>query len=53
VVEYVLILAHNAAGFFPQELTSWISQVRWQSVGYGVLGLVLLRFAWLALRPNH
>jgi hypothetical protein len=53
VVEYALILAHNAAGFFSQDLTSWVSQIPWHSVAYGVLGLVLLRVAIGALRPHH
>ena len=53
MVEYALILAHNAAGFFPQNLTSWVSQVRWEWVVYGVLGFVFLRFAVGALRPHH
>jgi hypothetical protein len=52
VVEYALILAHNATGFFSQ-LTSWVAHIPWQSVGYGVLGLILLRIAIGALRPNQ
>lgn len=53
MVEYALILAHNAAGFFSHELPSLVSQIPWQTVAYGVLGLVLLRFAIGALRPHH
>ena len=53
MVEYALVLAHNATGLFSQGLTSWVSQIPWQSVGYGVLGLILLRIAMGALRTHH
>jgi hypothetical protein len=53
VVEYGLILAHNAAGFFSQDLPSLVSRIPWQSVAYGILGLILLRVAIGALRPHH
>jgi hypothetical protein len=53
MVEYALILAHNAAGFLPQNLSSLVSQVRWESLGYAALGLIALRVAVWAFRPTH
>jgi cytochrome b len=53
VVEYALLLAHNASGLIPQNLLSWTSEVHWQSVGYAALALVALRLAVWAFRPYH
>jgi hypothetical protein len=53
MVEYALILAHNAAGFLPQNLASFVSQVHWQSLGYAALALLGLRLAVWAFRPSH
>jgi hypothetical protein len=53
MVEYALILAHNATSLVPQNLASWVSQVRWESLGYAALGLVALRIAVWAFRPTH
>ncbi len=53
MVEYALILSHNAAGFFTEDLPALVSQIPWQLVAYGVLGLALLRLAIGALRTHH
>ena len=53
MVEYALILAHNAAGFLPQNLASFVSQVHWQSLGYAALALLGVRLAVWAFRPSH
>jgi hypothetical protein len=53
MVEYALILAHNTVGLVPGQVMSWLSQVRWDSLGYAVLGLLAVRFAVWAFRPNH
>jgi hypothetical protein len=52
MVEYALVLAHNTTGLFAG-LSSWVSEIPWQTVGYGILGLILLRVAIGAFRPNH
>lgn len=52
MVEYALILAHNA-GFLPQNLASFVSQVHWQSLGYAALALLGVRLAVWAFRPSH
>jgi hypothetical protein len=53
MVEYALILAHNATSLVPQNLMAWVSQVRWESLGYAALALVALRVAVWAFRPTH
>jgi hypothetical protein len=53
MVEYALILAHNATSLFPQDVMSWVSRVRWESLGYAALALLAVRFAVWAFRPNH
>ena len=53
MVEYGLILAHNATGLLTQDLVSWVSEVGWERIGYAVLALVALRLAVGAFRPSH
>ena len=53
MVEYALILAHNASGFFGHDIISWASQLHWESLGYAALGLIALRIAVWAFRPTH
>jgi hypothetical protein len=53
MVEYALVLAHNATGAFANGAMSWASQLHWESLGYAALGLVALRIAVWAFRPSH
>lgn len=53
MVEYALILAHNTAGSFVQNVASWAAQLDWESVVYVALGLLTLRIAVGAFRPTH
>jgi len=53
MVEYALILANNASGAFTHDMMSWASHLRWESIGYAVLGLIALRIAVGAFRPTH
>jgi hypothetical protein len=53
MVEYALLLAHNASGLVPQNIMAWASQLHWESLGYAALGLIALRFAVWAFRPSH
>jgi hypothetical protein len=53
MVEYALILAHNASSLIPQDFVAWASELRWESLGYAALALLALRLAVWAFRPNH
>lgn len=53
MVEYALILAHNASGSVAHNVASWASQVQWETVAYLVLGLIALRMAVSAFRPTR
>lgn len=53
MVEYALILTHNASGAFAHDVVSWASQLNWESLAYAALGLVALRIVVGAFRPSH
>jgi hypothetical protein len=53
MVEYALILAHNAGGLVPQNLRSLVSQLDWESLGYAALALVAFGVAVWTFRPTH
>jgi hypothetical protein len=53
MVEYALILAHNAVNVIPNDLLSRVAQLHWPSLGYAALALIAVRVAWWAFRPNH
>jgi hypothetical protein len=53
MVEYALIIAHDALSVIPNDLLSRVSQLHWSSLGYAALALVALCVAWWAFRPNH
>jgi len=55
MVEYALLLA-NLAGTsfrsFAADVTAWASDLNWQALSYGLLGLVAFRIAFWAFRPR-
>ena len=53
MVEYALVLAHNASGLFSHDVMSWALRLHWETLGYAALGLVALRIAVSAFRPTH
>jgi hypothetical protein len=52
MVEYAVLVAHNAAGSFnllAQDVSSWFSRLDESALVYAVLGLVLVRVVFGAL----
>jgi hypothetical protein len=55
MVEYAVLLAHDATGFFTgvrSDAYAWASTLDWNKIGYVVLALAVLRLATWAFKPT-
>ncbi len=55
MVEYAVLLAGTSLGSFSTlaaSLGTWLSNLNWAVLSYGLLGLVALRIAFWAFRSN-
>jgi hypothetical protein len=52
MVEYALLLAGASLQAFAADVSYWASGINWRAVGYGLIGLVVLRVVVWALRPT-
>lgn len=50
MVEYALLVSHNALGTLATQVSSWANSVNWTVVGAVVGGLLFVRFALKAPR---
>ncbi|HTK43172.1 MAG TPA: hypothetical protein VL287_16420 [Gemmatimonadales bacterium] len=50
MVEYALLVSHNALGTLATQVSSWMDSVNWTMVGAIVAGLLFVRFALKAPR---